>query len=72
MKNLYHLLWQYHTFFFSTLQDKGPGEIFLTGHSVLMMQTQYGTRLQKTKSVVVNKTGKVEVDITDNALEQLP
>ena len=37
----------------------------LKGHSVPMMQKQQTPGLQKTKSVVRNETGKVEVHITD-------
>ena len=38
----------------------------LKGHSVPMMQKQQTPGLQKTKSMVVNITGKVEVHFTDN------
>ena len=38
----------------------------LKGHSVPMMQKQQTPGLQKTKSVVRNETGKIEVHITDS------
>ena len=48
-----------------SLRTKCPGDQILVGHSVLMMQKIRIPDLKKTKSVVVNKTGKVEIHITD-------
>ena len=59
--------------FRASSRTKRPGDQILIGHSVLMIQKQKDTDLQKTKLVVVNMTWKAEVHITDNSvLEQLP
>ena len=52
--------------FWAPYRTKCPGDQILIGHGVLMMQNGRTPDLQKRKSMVVNKTGKVEVHITDN------
>ena len=52
--------------FFDHLIGQCPGDQIFIGHGVLMMQKTRTPDLKKTKSVAVNKTGKVEVHITDN------
>ena len=57
---------QFCTFFLSPYRTECPGDQILKGHGVPMTQKTRTPELKKTKSVAVNKTGKVEVHITDN------